>query len=118
MQREALPTGSDDSRRDTRDPEFGCHPQIFQLGIAAAADSMPDEPTSVLVDDAVAYCLGDGGPIASHEVLPHTRVGSARRIFEPRRLRVQFVEPGERGVYVCLVEDLDAAVEVAFDYEH
>ena len=31
---------------------------------------------------------------------------SACRVFQPRRLRLQFLKAGERGVEVCLVEDL------------
>ncbi len=39
----------------------------------------------------------------------------ACRVFQPRRLRLQFVEAGERGVEVRLVENLAAADQVAFD---
>ena len=40
---------------------------------------------------------------------------SACRVFQPRRLRLQFVEPRERGVEVCLVEELAAVDQVAVD---
>ena len=39
----------------------------------------------------------------------------ACRVFQPRRLRVQLVEPRERGVEVCLVEYLAAVDPIAFD---
>ena len=39
----------------------------------------------------------------------------ACRVFQPRRLRLQFLEARERGVEVCLVEDFAAADQVAFD---
>ena len=39
----------------------------------------------------------------------------ACRVFQPRCRRLQFIETGERGVEVCLVEDLAAVDEVAVD---
>ena len=39
---------------------------------------------------------------------------SACRVFQPWPLRVQFFEPGERGVEVCFIENLAAADQVAF----
>ena len=40
---------------------------------------------------------------------------SACRVFQPRRWSAELVEPGERGVEVCLVEDFAAADQVAFE---
>jgi len=42
---------------------------------------------------------------------------SACRVFQSRRLRLQFLEVGERGVEVGLVEDLDTVERVAFDHQ-
>ncbi len=39
----------------------------------------------------------------------------ACRVFQSRRLRLQFVKAGERGVEICLVEDFAAGYPVAFD---
>ena len=44
-----------------------------------------------------------------------TRPGPGRGVFELRRRPTELVEPRERGVEVCLVEDLAAVDQVAFD---
>ncbi len=44
-----------------------------------------------------------------------SREYSACRVFQPRHLRVQLVEAGERGVEVRLVEDFAAVDPVVFD---
>ena len=62
--------------------------------------------------------LGHRGPVAGLEVGQEAVISLGCRVFQPRRLRVQFVKSGERGVEVCLVEDFDAAEQVAFDCEN
>src|SRR6516225_3332608 len=56
-------------------------------------------------------------PIAGGEVRVHALAYPRCRVFQPRRLRSQFVKARERGVKVCLVEDFAAASQVAFDRE-
>ncbi len=46
---------------------------------------------------------------------PEAFVHLACRVFQSRRRRAEFVEPRERGVEVCLVEDLAAVDQVAVD---
>ena len=57
---------------------------------------------------AVPFAGREVGPVASLEY-------SAYGVFQPWRLRLQFVEPRERGVEVGFVEDLTAANHVAVD---
>ena len=49
------------------------------------------------------------GPRSTLEALVH----SACRVFQPRHRPAEFVEAGERGVEVCLVEELAAVDQIA-----
>ena len=42
----------------------------------------------------------------------------ACRVFQPRRRPAELIESRDRGVQVCLVEDLAAAEHVVFDRQH
>ena len=52
--------------------------------------------------------LCHGVPVAGREVGPIPLIHLACRVFQSPRVRLQFVESGERGVEVCLVEDFAA----------
>ena len=73
------------------------------------------DPTAIVSGNVVGQDLCHGVPVAGREVRQEAFVHSACRVFQPRRLRLQFVEPRERGVEVCLVEYFATGDQVAFD---
>ena len=73
------------------------------------------DPTAIVADNVVGQHLRHRVPVAGREVRPEALVYSACRVFQPRRRSAEFVEPGERGVEICLVEELAAVDQVAFD---
>ena len=56
-------------------------------------------------------------PVAGREVRQEALVHLACRVFQPRRRPAELIEPRERGVEVCLVEDFAAVDQVAVDHQ-
>ena len=79
------------------------------------SDAGIHDSTTIVVEYVLGQCFGHGGPVAGREVRPHALVYPAGRVFQPRRRPAEFVESGERGVEVCLVEHLAAVDQLAFD---
>ena len=73
--------------------------------------------TAIVAGIVVGQYLGHARPSRGPRSTPRSARSSACRVFQPRRLRLQFLKPRERGVEVCLVEDFAAADQVAFDRE-
>ena len=111
----ALPAGRNDSRRHALDPEVGDRPHVRDLGISTMSDSRVHDPAAIVDGYIVGQYLRHGVPVAGREVRQEALAHLACRVFQPRRLRVQFLKAGERGVEVCLVEDFAAVDQVAFD---
>ncbi len=104
--------------RDVRDPEVGDRPHVHDLGISTVSDSRAHDPPAIVVENVVGQYLRDGVPVAVPRSAPEALGHSACRVFQPRCLRVQFIEAGERGVEVCLVEYFAAAEQVAVDHQN
>ena len=85
------------------------------MGISTAPDPAVHHPTAIVGKKCRRPTSRPCVPLAGREVLPEALAHLACRVFQPRRLRLQFIEAGERGVQVCLVEELDAADQVAFE---
>ena len=98
-----------------REPEVGDCPHVGDLGIPTASDPGVHHPTTIVIGNVVGHDLGHGVPVAGREVRLEALVYSACRVFQPRRRPTELVEPGERGVEVCLVEHLAAVDQVAVD---
>ncbi len=79
-------------------------------------DSRAHYATTIVTRKVVGRHLGHRTPVARREVRQEAVADLAGHIVQPRCLPVQLIEPGERGVEVGLVEDLDAAVEIAVGY--
>ena len=107
---EALPAGRNDGRRHVRDPEVGDGPHVRDLrhpDRVGRPRSPPDDDRPVEMSSASISAMASQSRAAKYvlEALGHL----ACRVFQPRRRTAEFVEPGERGVEVCLVEDFAAA---------
>ena len=85
--------------------------------ISTAPDPAVHYPSAVVGKNVVGYQLCHRVPVAGCEVLPKALAHLACRVFQSRRLRLQFVKAGERGVKVCLVEELEPGDQVAFKCE-
>ena len=79
------------------------------------SDAGIHDATTIFVDYVVGLRVGHGVPVAGREVRPQALVHSTCRVLQPRRRTAELVEPRERGVEVCLVEELAAADQIAFD---
>ena len=76
------------------------------------------DPPAIVDTDVVGQYLRELIPVAGCEVR-HVALGRlACRVFEPWRQPAQLVEFRECGVEVCLVEQLTAAEQVAFEHEN
>ncbi len=62
-----------------------------------------------------ANSLGHRVPVAGREVRLQALVRPTCRVFQPRLWTAELVEPRERGVEVCLVEEFGATNQIAFD---
>jgi hypothetical protein len=85
------------------------------MGSATAQDIGVDNPTAIVCAAVIGDCLGHRSPLVLRKVHPKTLGHLACRVFQPWRLRLQFLKTGEGGVEVRLVEDLAAVDPVAFD---
>ena len=99
-------------------PSVGHCSHVCDRDIATVPEPGVHHATAIVDETVVGQDLGHRVPVAGREVRQEALIHSACRVFQPRRLRVQFLEPGERGVEVCLVEDFAAADQVAFDREN
>jgi hypothetical protein len=79
------------------------------------SDTCANYSTAIIEEIIVGQHVRHRFPVAGSEVPLKAIAHSACRVFQPTRLHVQFVEAGECGVEVCLVEDFDAADPVAVD---
>ncbi len=97
------------------DPDLGDRSHVRDLGISTVSDPGVHHPTAIVGGNVVGQDLGHRVPVAGREVRIEALVHSACRVFQPRRRPAEFVESRERGVDVCLVEDLAAVDPIAFD---
>ena len=112
---EALPAGRNDGRRHVRDADVGGRPHVRDFGVPTTSDPGVHDPTAIVDGYVVGQHLGHRVPVAGREVRLEALVHSACRVFQLRRRPAEFVEPRERGVEVCLVEELAAVDQVAVD---
>ena len=84
-------------------------------GFPAVSDPGAHHATTIVAEKIVGQHLGYARPSRGPRSAPGSVSYSACRVFQSRRLRLQFIKAGERGVEVCLVEDLAAVDPVAFD---
>ncbi len=82
--------------------------------------SDPDvhDPTAIVDGKVVGQYLRHRVPVAGREVSLEAVVYSACGVFQLRCRSAEFVEAGERGVEVCLVEDFAAVDQVALDRQN
>ena len=111
---EVFPADRHDGRRHVREAEVGDRPQVCDLGISTVSDARADHPTTIIAGEVVGQYLRHRIPVAGREIRLVALAHLACRVFQPWR-RAEFVEPRERGVEVCLVEELAAADQVAVD---
>ena len=76
------------------------------------------DPTAIVDADVVGQYLRHGVPVAGREVRVEAFVHSACRVFQSPCRPAELVEPRERGVEVCLVEDLAAVDQIAVDRQN
>ena len=112
---EALPTGRDDRRRHVRDADVGDRPHIRDFGVPTMSDPCVHDSTAILDAYVLGQHLGHRVPVAVRERRPVALAHLACRVFQPRSRTAELVEPRERGVEVCLVEEFDAVDQVAVD---
>ena len=78
-------------------------PHVRDGGISTMCDPGVHHPTAIVNCEIVGQYLGYRAPVVGRSARREMRV-SWLPCFQPRRLRLQFVKAGERGVEVCLVE--------------
>ena len=91
---------------------------VRDLGISTVSDAGVHHATAIVTRNVVGHQLRHGVPVAGPEDGPEAFVHLACRVFQPRRRPAELVEPRERGVEVCLVEQLAAVDQVAVDRQH
>ena len=111
----ALAAGRDDGRRHIRDLKAGHHPHVQDHGVSTTADSRAHHPTAIVTGKVVGQYLRYGVPIACRAVRQEALGHLTRGVFQPRCGTAELFEPRDRGVEVCLVEDLAAVDQVTFD---
>ncbi len=88
------------------DPEVGDRSHVRDLGIPTVSDPGVHDPTAIVGGNVVGQHLRHGVPVAGREVRPEALGHLACRVFQPRCRSAEFIESRERGVEVCLVEQL------------
>ena len=96
-------------------PRSAIAAHLCDHGIPTVSDARVYHSTAIVAGNVVGQHLGHRVPVAGREVRPDALVHSACRVFQPRCRSAELIEPRERGVEVCLVEDLAAVDQVAFD---
>ena len=86
-----------------------------EFGISTLQVPHVHDSTPIFNGKAVGQHLGHYVPVLGGEARLEALIHSACRVFQLRRLWVQFVEPSECGVEVCLVEYLAAVEQIAID---
>ena len=87
---------------------------MFAIRRRDRVDPGAHHTTAIIVEKSSAISLRHCVPVAGREArqeAPSTRLAA----FSSRAPAVEFVEAGERGVEVCLVEHFAAADQVAVD---
>ena len=110
-----LPAGRNDDKRDGLGTDLGGGPHVRDFDISTVSDPDVHDPTAIVDGEVVGQYLRHRVPVAGREVRLEAVVYSACRVFQLRRRTAEFVEPRERGVEVCLVEELAAVDQVAVD---
>ncbi len=77
-------------------------------GIPTVSDTRVHHSTTIVQGNVIGQHLRHGVPVAGREARLEALDHSACRVFQPRRRPAELVEPGERSVEVCLVEDFAA----------
>ena len=117
---EALPAGRDDGQRFAlRGRSVGQGSQICDYDIAAFPGSASIAHHAVAI--LMKVLLGDSSAIAAQFAAGKSRshIAAAQlAAFSIATPRLQFVEPCDRGVQVCLVKGFAAAGRRAFDREN
>jgi hypothetical protein len=113
-QGEALPADCNDIQRYVRH-SVGQSSKIVDHDIAPVPNPNVHHAAAIIDKTVVGQYLGRRRPIAVPGAGKEAVICSGRRILQPPRLWLQFLEARERGVEVCLVENLAAADQVAFD---
>ena len=112
---EALPAGRNDGRRRCSRPDLGDRSHVRDVDISTVSDPGVHDPTAIVDENVVGQYLRHARPSRG----PRSTSRSARPLGLPRfpaaAPAAEFVEPRERGVEVCLVEDFAAVDQVAFD---
>ena len=111
----ALPADRNDGRRDGSCSDVGDRPHVRDVGVSTVSDSRVHDPTAIVDGQCPRPVAPPWRPSRGPRSTPESLVHSACRVFQPRCRRLQFLEPRERGVEVCLVEHLAAVDHVAFD---
>ena len=109
------PAGRNDGRRYVRTPTSATARKLAISASRPSHDPGVHDVTAVIRGNVIGQYLGHGVPVAGREVGPEALLHLACRVFQSRRLRLQFIEAGERGVEVCLVEEFAAVDQIAVD---
>ena len=91
---------------------------VRDRGISTVSDPRVHDSAAIVTEKVVGQHLAHRVPVAGREVLLEALGHLACRVFQPRCRPAELIEPRERGVEVCLVEDLAAADHVAFDRQN
>ena len=89
-----------------------------EFGISTLQVPHIHDSTPIFNGKVVGQHLGHSSQSLGGEARLKALIHSACRVFQPRRRRLQFFEPRERGVEVCLVEYLGAVDQFAFNREN
>jgi hypothetical protein len=92
--------------------------QFRDHDVAAIPEPGIHHTDAILDESTVGQYLADRCPVVSLVVREVAVLCSCCCVFESRRLRLQFIKAGERGVQVCLVEDLAAVDQVTFERQN
>ncbi len=76
------------------------------------------DPSVIDADIVVGHRLSHGIPVVSREVRPDVLEYARGRIFRLRCRSAELIESCDRGIEVCVVEDLSAVDHVVRDREN
>ena len=104
---ETLPSGRDELRNSDRDPEVGGLTQFRNHDITTRPQPGIHHATAIVAKTVVGQNVGHRRPVLGAQVRKEAFGRLACGVLKPPCLQVQLVEPGERGVEVFLIEQLD-----------
>jgi hypothetical protein len=113
---EPLPADRDHARQRVPDTKVASYPRVInRSGAPELTPPCPYESTTIVCDEIFGHSRGQPIPVAARVARIEALMYLARRVLQQCCGSAEFVEPRERSVEVCLVEQFGAVELLTVD---